>query len=187
MFHLGQIFVFWRLINKNALKWFLLVICEEHALRRSTNRLGETTPHCVFWLRREGQQMSNAEQHFQKQSLEVFFSKSCSQIFLNIHRKHLCWIPFLMKLSTFRPETLLERDSNIGVFRLQNFVRTPFLKNSSELNLGNNCLEICFWTVAFKTILAQLQKYQSLSNKSFKHNSTLIPSLCLIPTLSFWT
>ena len=70
--------------------------------------------------------MSNAEQPFQKQSLEVFFSKSCSQIFLNIHRKHLCWIPFLMKLSTFRPETLLERDSNIGVFLLQNFVRTPF-------------------------------------------------------------
>ena len=129
--------------------------------------------------------MSNAEQHFQKQSLEVFFSKSCSQIFLNIHRKHLCWILVLMKLPAFRPETLLERDSNIGVFPVAKFCQNSFLKNSSELNLGSNCLEICFWTVAFKTILAQLQKYQSLSNKSFKHNSTPIPSLYLTATLSF--
>ena len=29
MFHLEKAFVFWRLINKNSLKWFLLVICDE--------------------------------------------------------------------------------------------------------------------------------------------------------------
>ena len=33
--------------------------------------------------------------------------------------------------------------------------------------------------------LAMLQKYQSLSNQSFKHNSTYMPSFDLTPTLSF--
>ena len=45
-FTFEQIFVFCRLINKNMLEWFLLIIY--HALNRSTNFLVETIPHCVF-------------------------------------------------------------------------------------------------------------------------------------------
>ena len=39
-----------------------------------------------------------------------------------------------------------------------NFLRSPLRKsiltNASELTLGNDCWELCFWTVAFKTPLA---------------------------------
>ena len=48
-----------------------------------------------------------------------------------------------------------------------------------KLTLGKDCLELCFWTVAFRTILTQLQKYQSLSYQNFKHNSAHKPCLNL--------
>ena len=49
------------------------------------------------------------------------------------------------------------------------------------------CLELCFWAIAFKTILtlSSIQKYQSLLNQSFKQNSAHMTSLNLIPRLSF--
>ena len=49
------------------------------------------------------------------------------------------------------------------------------------------CLELCFWAIAFKTILtlSSTQKYQSLSNESFKQNSAHMTSLNLISRLSF--
>ena len=30
VFYIGQVFVFYRLINKNVLKWFLLLVYKEH-------------------------------------------------------------------------------------------------------------------------------------------------------------
>ena len=46
--------------------------------------------------------------------------------------------------------------SNAYLFKFfDNFLRSPLrksiLKNASELTLGSDCLELCFWTVAFKT------------------------------------
>ena len=56
---------------------------------------------------------------------------------------------------------------------------------TSEVSLGSDCLGLSFWTVTFKhPDLVISQKYQSLSNQSFKHNSTHIPSLNLTLTLS---
>ena len=43
--------------------------------------------------------------------------------------KRLCWSLFFMKLQAFRPSTLLKRDSNAGVFLLQNFCVMHILKN----------------------------------------------------------
>ena len=57
-------------------------------------------------------------------------------------------------------------------------------KAACEVTLGSDCLGLSLWTVIFKIILI-LQKYQSLSNQSFKHNLALMPSLNLTPTLSF--
>ena len=37
MFYFGQVFVFWRLVNKNMLEWFLLIMCKEDSLIKSTN------------------------------------------------------------------------------------------------------------------------------------------------------
>ena len=59
IFYFAQIFVFCRLISKNVLKWFLLMMCEEHTLTRSTNPLSRNHPTLCFWLIREGQQMPN--------------------------------------------------------------------------------------------------------------------------------
>ena len=56
----------------------------------------------------------------------------------------------------------------------------------SEASLGSDCLELSFWAFIFKhPDLKILQKYQSLSNQSFKHNLAHIPSLNLTPTRSF--
>ena len=41
----AQVFVFYRLINKSMFQWFLLIMCKEHTLRRSTNLFVETVPH----------------------------------------------------------------------------------------------------------------------------------------------
>ena len=50
-----------------------------------------------------------------------------------------------------------------------------------KLTFGSDCLELYFWTVAFKTN----QKYQSISNQSFKRNLAHMPCLNLTPKLSF--
>ena len=41
MFYLGQVFVFSELINKKVLEWFLLIMCKERNLSRSTNFLSK--------------------------------------------------------------------------------------------------------------------------------------------------
>ena len=47
-------------------------------------------------------------------------------------------------------------------FAVANFLRKSIMKNDSKLTLGNDCLELCFWTVPFKTILTQ-QYYKNTS------------------------
>ena len=48
MFYFGQGFVFCRLINKNVLEWFLLIICKELTLIRSTNFVSKNHPTLCF-------------------------------------------------------------------------------------------------------------------------------------------
>ena len=52
----------------------------------------------------------------QKQPPEVFLKKVAFKNFAMFRVKHLCWSLFLIKLPTFRPTTLLKRDSNTGAF-----------------------------------------------------------------------
>ena len=59
IFHFGIVFVFCRLINKNVLEWFLLIMYKEHTLIRSTNLFSRNHPLSCFLLRKEGRQMSN--------------------------------------------------------------------------------------------------------------------------------
>ena len=47
---------------------------------------------------------------------EVFYKKEVLKNFANCTGKQLCRSLFLLKLQTYRPATLLERDSNTGVF-----------------------------------------------------------------------
>ena len=61
---------------------------------------------------------------------------SVKNVFLEISQnlpESTCVGVFFNKVAGLRPETLLKRDSNTGVFRsiLGNFLRTPFLQNPS--------------------------------------------------------
>ena len=62
---------------------------------------------------------------------DVFCKKGVLRNFAKFTWKHLCWSLFFNKLAGLRPESLLKRDSDTGVFRwiLWNFLRTPFLQN----------------------------------------------------------
>ena len=61
MFYFGQVFVFWKLISKIMLEWFLLIMCKEHTRSRSRNFLSRNHPKLSFWLRREGQQFPKTD------------------------------------------------------------------------------------------------------------------------------
>ena len=58
IFYFGKVFVFCWFISENVLEWFLLIICKETTLARSTN-LSRCHSILRFWLRREGRQMPN--------------------------------------------------------------------------------------------------------------------------------
>ena len=52
----------------------------------------------------------------QKQPPEVFYKKALLNNFVIFRVKQLCWSLFLITLQTFRPATLLKRNSNTGAF-----------------------------------------------------------------------
>ena len=54
MLRFEQVFAFFMLINKNVLEWFLLIICKEHILLRTTNLFSRNHPTLCFSLIREG-------------------------------------------------------------------------------------------------------------------------------------
>ena len=83
MFYFEHVFALCMLINKNELEWFLLIICKEHPLHRSTNLFSRNHPTLCFWLIREGRQMPSTEQlailsNWQMQPSELFYKESCS-------------------------------------------------------------------------------------------------------------
>ena len=48
-FYFGQAFVFWcKLISKNVLEWFLLIMCKEHTLNISANFPSNNHPTLCF-------------------------------------------------------------------------------------------------------------------------------------------
>ena len=104
-------FLFWRLINKNVLEWFLLILRKEHTLTKSTTHLVETDVQ--YW--------SVTSSNWQKQPPEVFYKKVVLINSATFTGKHLHWSLFLIKLPAFRPVTLLERDFNIVFFLFRNF------------------------------------------------------------------
>ena len=61
--------------------------------------------------------------HWKKQPLKLFCKKGVLRNFASFTEKRFCWSLFLIELQTFRPASLLKRDSNIDAFLwdLQNF------------------------------------------------------------------
>ena len=93
----------------------------------------------------------------------------------------------------FTRKQLLKRDSNTDVFLLNigKFLRTPILNICVRLLLKQKVIDLSILGFLSRESLSNhpdlviLQKYLSLSNQSFKHSSTHIPSLNLTPALSF--
>ena len=120
-----QVFVSCRLLDKNLLEWFLIIICKGHNLTRSTNLLSRNHPTLCFLIteRRsaDAQYWTVTLSNWQKQPPGCSKKKLFLKFFAISTRKHLCWRYFFVKLQTFRPATLLKRDSNKGALLLRNF------------------------------------------------------------------
>ena len=97
--------------------------------------------------------------------------------------KHLIWSLFFIKLQTFRSATLIKK-------RLQHrcFPAVKVLQNTYfEGHLSLKCLTVIVSGQSFQNHPDSviLQKYQALSNQSFKHNLEHMPSLYLTHMLPF--
>ena len=160
MFYFEQVFVFGRLINKNMLKWFLLIICKQHILERPTSLFSRNHPTLYFWLRREVRQIPNTEQLLYQTCRKSHWRCSIKKLFLKFHNNH--WkTPVLDSLSqSCRSSGLYLNETTTQVFSCcEIFSNISFEEDLraavSELAWRNDCLELCFWTVGFKTILTQ--------------------------------
>ena len=144
-FYFGQVFLF----CKNVLEWFLLITCKEHTLTRSTTLFSRNYPKLCFWLRRECRQMPDKNSH-----QRCFIEKAVLKNFVS-HRKAPVLEPVFDKVACFQPWSLIRKTLQNRCFPAAKFLRKSILKNASELNLGSDYLEFCFWTVAFKIILTE--------------------------------
>ena len=53
---------------------------------------------------------------FRSSRLQIFFKVGVLKIYAIFTGKHLLWSLFLIKFKSFRPATLLKRNSYIGIF-----------------------------------------------------------------------
>ena len=67
-------------------------------------------------------------QYIQKQPMEMFYTKSCSWKFCNIHRNTHVLSLLLIKLQPWRPAILLKAD----VLRTPIFLRTPYFEKQRQ-------------------------------------------------------
>ena len=142
--YFAQVCAFCMLINKNVLEWFLLIICKEYALTRSTKNLGRNLLTLCFGLRKKGWQMLNTEQ-FPHQTDKSSHDERCSmkKLFLNISQYFSTW-----------KETATQMFSCCEMFK-NIYVEEDLVTAASELTLEKDCLELYFWIIAFKTIQTQ--------------------------------
>ena len=70
------------------------------------------------------------------QPSEVFYKKSCFQKFRNIHRKNVCWSPFLTKLQAFRRATFFKKGS---------YNTVVFLWIMRNFEIFSSCFWTCLW------------------------------------------
>ena len=112
------------LIKEKVLEWFLLIICKEHNLPRSTNLFSRNHPTLCFWLLREGRQMPNTEQLLHQTDKSSHrrcsIKKAALKYFAMFTRKHLCWSLFF----NFIKKRLQHR-----CFTVAKFSSTIILKN----------------------------------------------------------
>ena len=113
MIYFEQVFLFWRLINKNVFEWFLLITCKEHTLNRSTARFSRNHPKLCFWLGRKCRQTPSREQLLHQTDKNSHRRCSMKKAVLKnlaiFTGKYLCWNPFLVKACNFIKKRLQSR------------------------------------------------------------------------------
>ena len=131
IFYVGQVFVFSRSIKKNVLEWFLLIVCKEHTLSRSANFLSRNHPTLFV--------------------NSVFLLAACvNSLVDSFPEKHISSLWSLIWTTYGKVIFNHLIGNNCQGFR-NGLLDSYFCK----LTLGSDCWELCFWVVAFKTILTQ--------------------------------
>ena len=140
------------LINKNVLEWFLLKICKEHTLPRSTNLFSKNHPHTTlfFWLIKEGWQMPKTE-------------KLLYQTVKSIHRR--CYI---------KKDVL----KNFAIFTGK-YLRTPFLKNICIRLSLNRLYKVIIWNFFLDSRFQNHPEWQYYKNTTQHIFRLYISPLCL--------
>ena len=98
--------------------------------------------------------------NWQKQPPELFVLKNCSQKFRNINKKTPVLESLFHEVADLQTSNFIKKMLQHRCFPVANFLRNTYFEEhlraaASELSLRSDCLEICFWTVAFKTSLTQ--------------------------------
>ena len=150
----GQVFVFCRLFNKNLLKWFLLMICKEHILNRSTKRFGRNHPTLCFWLRR-GWKMLNTKQLLYQADKNSHRSCSTKIVLKNsaiFTRKYLCW-SLSRKVAAI--QAFIKMRFQHKCFAVPKFLRKPILKNFCVQLLLNWIYEVIVWNFVSEKVFSK--------------------------------
>ena len=126
----------------NVLGWFLLIMCKEYTLSRSTNLLSSNHLTLCFLSRREDQ----------KHDL-VFLLAACSNSLADSfpYKSMSCFWSLIWSNRVWGSKYLI---TWLGI-TVQSSTMDFWNSYFSKLTLGNDCLELCFWIVAFKIILTQ--------------------------------
>ena len=145
VFYFGQVFV----IQQKRVG-----MVSSDNLRRSTNFFGRNHPKLCFWLRREGRQMPNTEQ------LSYQTDKSSHTEGVLKNKKLVSKISLNSEENNFVAWNSIKKRLQHICFPVAKFLGdTYFVEHmrmaASGLTLRSGCLELCFFTVAFKTILTQ--------------------------------
>ena len=126
----------------NVLEWFLLIMSNEHTRSRSTNLLSSNHLTLYFWLRSEDR----------KHDLVFLLAACTNSLAGNFPYKYMsCLWSLIWSNRVWGSEYLITWLGITVQSSAMDFWNSYFFK----LTLRNDCLELCFRTVAFKTILTQ--------------------------------
>ena len=117
---------FWQKTSRQLLLDFFIHLTEVFSAIQWTNRnhIFYIFKHVLSWLSNLmnimtltfGKLCFPKQTTYRSSCLHMFFKICVVDNFPNFTGKHLCWSCFLITFQTWRPATLLKRDSNTSVF-----------------------------------------------------------------------
>ena len=101
---------------------------------------------------------------YRKQRPEVFCKKKCSQKFLKIHKKNLCWSLFLIKLQASDLQLYQKRNSST-VVNIVKFLKTASFYRTHLVAASDFCFK--FVSFSLKTNIATVNILQKVVGSKF--------------------